>query len=444
MSQIVTQLNRRRFLLGAAGFGAAGLLAACGSGGGKAADTGSSASSGSGSGGSELSGSITGLFMKQAGYSEDHINAMAASFMKLHPNLKVATEFVAYEALHDKIVAAAPAGTYDLVFIDVIWPAEFASKGLIADISSRIPDSWNNDVLKGALDSAVYQGKYYGVPWLLDAKFFYYNKDLLAKAGVDPASVTTWDGVATAAKAIKDKAGVQYPLVWSWAQAEAVICDWALMTASFGGKLFDESGQPAFTEGGAVQALEFMRKSIVDGITNPSSTQSLEDDVVKVFGAGDAAMALNWSYMFAAANDPKQSTVAGQAVVTQVPDGGSGRISVNGSSALSITATTKNADAAWEFAKYVSSLEVQTKYITDALPIWKSAYNDAAVIKTAPEFVPVAKKQFDEMTGRPAVVAYNAISQKLQVAVQKALLGQVTPQQAMDNVKPDVEKLLAQ
>lgn len=449
MSEFVSQLNRRRFLLGAAGFGAAGLLAACSSGGTGTGTTGSSgagasSAGGSSSGGSDLSGSITGLFMKQAGYSEDHINQMAASFMKLHPNVKVNSEFVAYEALHDKIVAAAPAGTYDLVFIDVIWPAEFATKGLIADITGRIPANWKTDVLQGALDSALYQGKFYGLPWLLDAKFFYYNKNLLTKAGVDPASVTTWDGVATAAKAVKDKAGVKYPLVWSWAQAEAVICDWALMTASFGGKLFDEKGQPAFTDGGAVQALEFMRKSIVDGITNPSSTQSLEDDVVKVFGAGDAAMGLNWSYMFAAANDPKQSTVAGQAVVTEVPTGGAGRISVNGSSALSITATSKNQDVAWEFAKYVSSLDVQTKYISDALPIWKSAYDDPAVIKTAPEFVPVAKKQFNDMTNRPQVVAYNAVSQKLQVAVQKALLGSVSPQQAMNDVKPEVEKLLAQ
>lgn len=456
MSELLNQLNRRRFLMGVAGFGAAGFLAACGSGGtGNTATSGSGASSSGAAGGtgasssgasgaSDLSGSITGLFMKQAGYSEDHINEMAAAFTKLHPNLKVNTEFVAYEALHDKIVAAAPAGTYDLVFIDVIWPAEFATKGIIADITSRIPSSWNDDVLKGALDSAVYQGKYYGVPWLLDSKFFYYNKDLLAKAEVDPASVGTWDGVATAAKAIKDKAGVQYPLMWSWAQAEAVICDWALMTASMGGELFDKDGQPAFTQGGAVQALEFMRKSIVDGITNPSSTQSLEDDVVKVFGAGDAAMGLNWSYMLAAVNDPAQSKVPGQAVVTEVPDGGAGRISVNGSSALSLTATSKNPDAAWEFAQYVSSYDVQSKYISDALPIWKKAYDDPKVIATAPDFVPVAKKQFDNMTGRPAVVAYNAVSQKLQVAVQKALLGDVSPQQAMDDVKPDVEKLLAQ
>lgn len=446
MSELISQINRRRFLAGVAGFGAAGLLAACSSDGkGGAAATNSQTSAGeSSAGGSELSGTVTGLFMKQAGYSEDHIRAMADAFTKLHPDVTVNSEFVAYEALHDKIVAAAPAGTYDLVFIDVIWPAEFASKGLVLDITDRIPDSWNDDILKGALDSALYQDKYYGIPWLLDTKFFFYNKDILAKAGVDPSDVATWDGVATAAKAIKDKADVQYPLMWSWAQAEAVMCDWALMTASMGGSLFDEKGQPAFTEGGAVQSLEFMRKTIVDGLTNPSSTQSLEDDVVKVFGAGDAALGLNWAYMLDAVNDPDQSQVAGSAVVAEVPDGGGGRMSVNGSSALSLTATTKNPDAAWEFAKYVSSLDVQKNYISDALPVWKSAYDDQSVIDTAPDFVPVAKEQFDNMTNRPQVVAYNAVSQKLQVAVQKALLGDVTPQQAMDDVKPEVEKLLDQ
>ena len=125
-------------------------------------------------------------------------------------------------------------------------------------------------------------------------------------------------------------------------------------------------------------------------------------------------------------------------------DGGAGRISVNGSSALSITASSKNPDVAWEFAKYAASLDNQIKYISDALPIWKKSYDDPKVIATSPEFVPVAQKQFDHMTNRPQVVAYNAVSQKLQVAVQKALLGEVSPQQAMNDVKPEVEKLLNQ
>ena len=44
--------------------------------------------------------------------------------------VKVNNTLVAYEALHDKIVAAAPAGTYDVVLGDCIWPAEFGSKGI--------------------------------------------------------------------------------------------------------------------------------------------------------------------------------------------------------------------------------------------------------------------------------------------------------------------------
>ena len=117
---------------------------------------------------------------------------------------------------------------------------------------------------------------------------------------------------------------------------------------------------------------------------------------------------------------------------------------VNGSSALSITATTKNPDAAWAFAKFVSSQKIQEKYVSDSLPIWKASYDSPSVIKSAPEVVPVAKEQLANMVNRPQVVNYNAISQKLQVAVQKALLGEVDPKQAMTTAAGDVEQILKQ
>src|SRR5437867_2493283 len=116
-SQPVSSGLTRRGLLAAGGAtGLAALLAGCGLGG-------ASSTGGQGSG----KGSIRALFMKQAGYSEDNIRAMTAGFQKANPSIKVTTDFVSYEALHDKIVAAAPAGTYDVVLIDVIWPAEFGT-----------------------------------------------------------------------------------------------------------------------------------------------------------------------------------------------------------------------------------------------------------------------------------------------------------------------------
>ena len=150
-------LTRRGLLAagGAAGLGA--LLTACGLGG-------ASSEGGQGSG----KGSIRALFMKQAGYSEENIRAMTAGFEKANPDIKVTADFVAYEALHDKIVAAAPAGTYDVVLIDVIWPAEFGTKNIVADVTAKWPQSWQQKMLPGAVATPQYDEKQYGVPWILD------------------------------------------------------------------------------------------------------------------------------------------------------------------------------------------------------------------------------------------------------------------------------------
>src|SRR5207248_5288817 len=114
MSDQIGALSRRYLLRLSAAAAGAGFLAGCDVGGGGS----KSGTQGSGE------GKITALFMQQAAYSEDHVREMTADFQKANPKITVEPTFVAYEALHDKIVAAAPAGTYDVVLIDVIWPAE--------------------------------------------------------------------------------------------------------------------------------------------------------------------------------------------------------------------------------------------------------------------------------------------------------------------------------
>src|SRR5438552_1518093 len=165
MSQEPGALSRRDVMRLGALAGAGLLLGGCDIGGG---------SSGGGNKGSN-EGKITALFMQQAGYSEDDIRSMTADFQKANPKIQVTTEFVAYEALHDKIVSAAPAGTYDVVLIDVIWPAEFGSKGIVKDITSLVNTLPTSQIFPGALVMANYQNKYYGMPWILDTKYMYAN-----------------------------------------------------------------------------------------------------------------------------------------------------------------------------------------------------------------------------------------------------------------------------
>ena len=134
---------------------------------------------------------LNALFMAQAAYSEDDIRAMTESFQAANPDVKVTLEFVPYEGLHDKTVLAKGAGGgYDVVLFDVIWPAEFAENDVLVDVTDRITGEMKAGVLPGAWTTVEYEGKAYGLPWILDTKYLYYNKEMLAKAGIETPPAT--------------------------------------------------------------------------------------------------------------------------------------------------------------------------------------------------------------------------------------------------------------
>lgn len=425
-------VSRRGVLLAGLAAGTAFTLPAC-------SVTGTQQTGGKGSG----TGTLHALFMQQAGYSTDNVRAMTAAFRKKHPDIKVVPTFVTYEALHDKIVTAAAAGTYDVVVIDCIWPAEFATKQIVTDLTGRYPASWRKDILGGALGTAEYRGKYYGVPWGMDTKFFYANEALLKKAGADPKSLDTWDGVLEAARKVKAKGGVKYPLAWSWSQAEALMCDYAQLVGAFGGSFVDSSGNLTLNKGGAVTALEWMRKTISDGLTNPASTTFLEADVEKTMNNGQAAMCLNWTYYLASSNDAKNSKVVGDVTIHRTPAGPDGkRPGVNGSMALSISPGSKNQDAAWTYVKWMTSPAEVEPYAAGALPIWAQSYRKPSVTKSAPETFAAAAEQLDDLIARPQVANYNGVSKVIQAELQKALLGDKSPQAALDDAVKTATPLL--
>jgi multiple sugar transport system substrate-binding protein len=425
--------TRRQVLLGGMWAASAALLAACG---------GVTGNSSKGSGGSGK-GTLQALFMQQAGYSTDDVDEMLSRFHGANPDITVKPTFVAYEALHNKIVTAAAAGAYDVVLIDVIWPAEFATTSIIADVSSRFPGDWETAMLGGALATAEYQDKYYGVGWGMDTKFFYHNTEMLKRAGVSPSQLGTWAGVLDAARALKSKGVVRYPLAWSWSQAEALMCDYTQLLGAFGGTFLDDGGKLAINTGGAVTALEWMRQSIVDGLTNPASTTFLEADVQKTMNDGQAAMCLNWTYYLATSKDAAQSKVVGQIDVAQTPAGPSGlRPGVNGAMALAISSGSKNQDAAWKLIQHLTSEAELNRYASSALPIWKASYAKPDVVGSAPQTFAAAKAQLDDMILRPGVANYNAISQAIQVELQNALLGKKSAQQALDDAVQTATPLL--
>ena len=106
-----------------------------------------------------------------------------------HPSQKV-TLLLLPEASNDQLAQLvanlqAKSDEYDVIDMDVIWTAEFASNGWIIPLpQSQFP---LGDFLKPAVDTAMYQGRLYAVPDYSNADLLYYRKDILAKAGTAAA-----------------------------------------------------------------------------------------------------------------------------------------------------------------------------------------------------------------------------------------------------------------
>lgn len=385
---------------------------------------------------------LSALFMSQAAYSESDVRAMTADFEKAHPDIHVNLEFVPYEALHDKIVAARGAGSngYDVVLFDDMWPAEFSKFNMLKDVTRDFTPELKSKIFAGALNTVTWKDKQYGMPWILDTKYLYYNKAMLAKAGITTPP-QTWQQVMEQSQILKQKGIVKYPLVWSWSQAEALVCDYTTMVSAFKGD-FTTNGKLDFTNPGALKAVSFMKDSLDKGVTNPNSREYLEEDVRKVFSNGDAAFALNWTYMYNMANDPKQSKVAGDVGIIAAPGDAPGEVaSMNGSMGLGVSQTSSHPDQAWQYITYLTSQPVQNKYARLSLPIWKSSYQDPAVRKDQEALIDAADKALNVMLMRPIIPDYSRLSNMLQQHLQQILQGQETPEAGMQTLTKSAARL---
>jgi len=379
--------------------------------------------------------------MKQASYSDEEVKAMADAFTAANPNIKTELEFVSYEALHDKIVTdqVGGSGTYDTVLVDAIWPAEFAKANIARDITDKIPAEYKQGVFETAFIGGAYNGRFYAVPWINDTEFLYYNKKMLADAGfTNPPK--TWDELVTQAQALKAKGIVKYPFVGQWAQSELGVCDWTTIAGGMGGAtFFDGNENPTFNTGGPLKALELMKQMMDEGLANPASVGYGSDDVRNVLIAGQAAFGLDWTYVYAASNDPAQSKVVGQLGIAPAPGGGT-----NGGMGIGITRSSKHPDEALKFALFLASEEMQEKYPDNSLPMWKASFDKKELTQKAPELWAAARVAFDNMVNRPTVPYYTALSNALQVAIQKAVTGQQSPKDALDGVASQVPSMKGQ
>ncbi|WP_274650992.1 extracellular solute-binding protein [Paenibacillus humicola] len=350
---------------------------------------------------------------------------------------------VDYNSLYTKITTAALANSsdIDLAEMDTIWAGQFLEGNIVEDLTNVVPADVQKGFTPSSLSSVKYNNKLAAMPYFSSTKHFYWNTDLLKKAGIT-SPPKTWDEFRADSKKLT-KAGL-YASGWSWKQAEGLICDFVGMVYSFGGSFFTQDGKLNVNDAGAVKALQYMSDLInVDKTVDPASLQWSEDDVRKAFAAGKIAMMSNWEGTLPVLNDPSQSKVVGQTEVGLLPGEGSVvSAAVTGSEGIAIMKSSKHKEAALAFLKWMASKDFQEPNFVErgVYPVLQSLYDDPKV-KEADKDHTIDKilEQFQYGENRPNGPGYVEWADILSGELFNALAGHKDPKTALDDAAKKID-----
>ncbi|HEU5196330.1 MAG TPA: extracellular solute-binding protein [Methylomirabilota bacterium] len=172
--------------------------------------------------------------------------------------------------------------------------ASYAKDGLLYAAEDVLSPKTRDDFLEAFARGGEYQGKLYGFPILSSARAFFYNTDLLDKAGL-PGPPRTWDGFVTAARKVTALGGgvIGYALPLGPEEAQA---EWSIWMWNNGGDW--KSGDAwAINSEKNVQTLTFLgdlaNKHRVTQV-NPGKTNRT-DGAFQLFKDGKVGMVIGFS-----------------------------------------------------------------------------------------------------------------------------------------------------
>jgi ABC-type glycerol-3-phosphate transport system substrate-binding protein len=188
----------------------------------------------------------------------------------------------------------------DIISGDVIWPAQFAAKGWISDLSDLFTADLRASYLPATVDSNTYEGRIYGVPWFTDAGLLYYRQDLLEQAGFSDTP-KTWDEMKEMVAKVRRDRGTRYGFVFQGSEYEGGVVNGLEFIWNSGGGVLAPHGidKVIVAAPEAVAGLKTAR-GMVTGRVAPVAVPSYKEyESYTVFLNGDAVFMRNWPNVYA-------------------------------------------------------------------------------------------------------------------------------------------------
>lgn len=378
---------------------------------------------------------------------------MTPQFQEL-TGIKVTWDEMEEGQLADKLLLEATSGStsYDVVMNCPEFTPALVDAGMLEPLDSWLADSekspaWFDpqDILAAYRDMLSYQGKHYGIPFAGETVFLFYRKDIFEKHNLKVPQ--TFDEVLQTAKTIEEKEPGMYGISMRTRLGWEFTYMWSVFIFPFGGRIIDPStNSPGFNLPGTLESLKYMIELAKYGPTGIEAFSFPE--AWDAFMQGKAGMMIEASAAAPEVENPEKSVVAGKVGYAPMPAGPDGAYSGVWGWGFSMTAGSKNKEAAWDFIVYMTSREMQDEYVGNGgIPSRSSWLSDATLQTQYPYYkatLDTLKQAADlQAKGLGVVIMdprWSQISEIMGTEGAKALAGEITPEQAVENMQSQISE----
>ncbi|TVR74851.1 MAG: extracellular solute-binding protein [Spirochaetaceae bacterium] len=392
-----------------------------------------------------------------------HYNAMMEAgviqeFEEL-TGITVEVDRMQYLNMHDSQVLemSRAQGDYDLISMVVMWKAEYALGGMIQPLQPffdnpalAVPGYDFDDLVPGYVEvTGIAGGDYiyrdgpgaelFGVPFGAETSFLVYRTDIFDEYNIPVPQ--TYDELTEAARRVYEEVPGVYGLTMRAASGHHATHAWLLHASPFGARVFDDNWEPVVNSPEAIEAIEFMKTMLEYG--PPGMVGFTQDEEFAAFLQGDAAIYLDASVFAGPAKNPRVSTVYDRIGFGLHPSART-PLSQTGGFGIAIPANSRNPEAAFLLMQFLTMKETEEKIIrAGGAPFRMSSLNNPALQAEYPEFVVLAEQlKVANPDWRPIIPEWGEINNMLGIAINQALTGDKTPQQAMDDVMGPIRQVM--
>jgi multiple sugar transport system substrate-binding protein len=359
-------------------------------------------------------------------------------FNESQDKITVEGKFIPFAEFKRQLTVALAGGTApDCATVDNPDYAAYIALGAFEALDDRIAEwEWQqDDFYPGPWASATWEGKQYGIPFETNTLVLFYNVDMFEAAGLDPDSPpTTWEELTDYAEKLT-KDGVYGLSVCAVASEEGTF-QWLPFLQQNGGDVFN-LGSPE-----AVEALQLWVDWIENGyISEEVLTFDQWAGVRPQFQNEQAAMMINGPWCIV----PMQTEVPDLNWRVAVLPGRVKQASAMGGVDIGIIEGSEDADAAWEYIKWLYSPERVAEFWHSfgTLPLIPEIAESATYWQGDP-ILEVVLEQMKYSAPRGPHPRWPEISTAIFTAMQEALTGEKSAEDALADAAAKVEEITAE